>query len=182
MLTSRIDPANGYGPVALAMVVLALGMALVMAPATEAIMGSLPPAKAGVGSAVNDTTRELGGALGVAVLGSILSSAYATNVAADLDASPVPAEARRAAGESLGAAMSVANTIGGEAGQHLATIARAGFVDAMGTTLVIAAVVALAGSVLTYLFLPSRAAEAVTAPVALDAAPEPMADAMLEAA
>ena len=126
VLTSGVDPADGYGPVAFAMVVLAMGMALVMAPATEAIMGSLPPAKAGVGSAVNDTTRELGGALGVAVLGSILSSAYASNVAAGLDGTPAPDEVKAAAGESLGVAISVANQIGGEAGQRLTAVAQAG--------------------------------------------------------
>ncbi len=63
-LASAIDAGSGYGPLLASMVVLALGMSLTMAPATESIMGSLPPAKAGVGSAVNDTTRELGGALG----------------------------------------------------------------------------------------------------------------------
>ena len=160
LLTSGVDADGGYGPLALAMVVLAMGMALVMAPATEAIMGSLPPAKAGVGSAVNDTTRELGGALGVAVLGSILSSAYASNVAADLEGAPMPDEVRTAAGESLGVAVHLADRIGGEAGQQLASIAQAGFVDAMSTTLLVAAVVAMTGSVLTYLFLPSRSKEA----------------------
>jgi EmrB/QacA subfamily drug resistance transporter len=183
VLTSNLSPADGYGPVALAMVVLATGMALVMAPATEAIMGSLPPAKAGVGSAVNDTTRELGGALGVAVLGSLLSSAYATNVAAGLDGTPAPDEVKAAAGESLGVAISVANQIGGEAGQRLTAVAQAGFLDAMSTSLLVAAAVAGVGSVLTYVFLPSRAPEAATAEVqARDAASELVPGAMLDAA
>jgi hypothetical protein len=187
VLTSGLDPANGYGPVAFAMVVLATGMALVMAPATEAIMGTLPPAKAGVGSAVNDTTRELGGALGVAVLGSILSSAYATNVAAGLDGTPAPAEVKAAAGESLGAAIGIANQIGGEAGQRLTAVAQAGFLDAMGTALLVAAVVAGVGSVLTYVFLPSRAKDAVAEVEAaegeaLEAVPELVAGGMLDAA
>ena len=147
LLTSRVGATDGYGPVAIAMVVLAFGMALVMAPATESIMGSLPPAKAGVGSAVNDTTRELGGALGVAVLGSVLSSAYSSN----MDGAP------EAARESLGAAIGIAQSIGGDAGLALTALARDAFVDGMGVTLVIAAVVALAGSVATFLFLPSRA-------------------------
>ena len=56
------------------LVLLGIGMGLAMAPATDSIMGSLPREKAGVGSAVNDTTREVGGALGVAILGSILAS------------------------------------------------------------------------------------------------------------
>jgi EmrB/QacA subfamily drug resistance transporter len=183
VLTSNLSPTDGYGPVAVAMVVLATGMALVMAPATEAIMGSLPPAKAGVGSAVNDTTRELGGALGVAVLGSILSSAYATKVAAGLEGTPAPAEVKAAAGESLGAAIGIANQIGGEAGQRLTAVAQAGFLDAMSTSLLVAAAVAGVGSILTYVFLPSRAAEAAVGEAdAADAAPAPIADAMLDAA
>ncbi len=182
VLTSGLDPVDGYGPVAFAMVVLAMGMALVMAPATEAIMGSLPPAKAGVGSAVNDTTRELGGALGVAVLGSLLSSAYATNVAAGLDGTPAPAEVKAAAGESLGVAISVANQIGGEAGQRLTAVAQAGFLDAMSTALLVAAAVAGVGSILTYVFLPSRAKATVAEPAELDPALDLAPDAMLEAA
>ena len=62
------------GDVMWRMVLMAIGMGLVMAPATESIMGSLPRAKAGVGSAVNDTTRQVGGALGVAVVGSVMTS------------------------------------------------------------------------------------------------------------
>lgn len=73
-IASTLSVSSGYGRLLASMVVLALGISLTMAPATESIMGSLPAAKAGVGSAVNDTTRELGGALGVAVLGSLLAS------------------------------------------------------------------------------------------------------------
>ena len=64
---------------------LGLGMALTMAPATESIMGSLPLAKAGVGSAVNDTTRQVGGALGVAIIGSVLSSTYGSKISEFFD-------------------------------------------------------------------------------------------------
>ena len=62
------------------MCLMAVGMGLTMAPATESVMGSLPREKAGVGSAVNDTTRQVGGALGVAVIGSIVASVYAASV------------------------------------------------------------------------------------------------------
>ena len=67
---------TGYGRVALALSMMGVGMALAMSPATEAIMGSLPKAKAGIGSAMNDVVREVGGTLGVAVLGSVLASSY----------------------------------------------------------------------------------------------------------
>ena len=75
-----VEPSAGYTPVFFAFVIMALGMALTMAPATESIMGSLPRDKAGVGSAVNDTTRQVGGALGVAIIGSVYSSVYAGSI------------------------------------------------------------------------------------------------------
>ena len=80
------------------LVLLAIGMGLVMAPATESIMGSLPRAKAGVGSAMNDTTRQVGGALGVAVVGSVMLSTYGGRVGDAITGAhlPVSADARRA--------------------------------------------------------------------------------------
>ena len=75
-MLSGAEVDSGYGLIAAVLGVLGLGMGLTMAPATDSVMGSLPIAKAGVGSAVNDATRTLGGALGVAVLGSLLSSGY----------------------------------------------------------------------------------------------------------
>ncbi len=62
------------------LVLIGLGMGFAMAPATDSIMGSLPPERAGVGSAVNDTTREIGGALGVAILGTITTASYAAEI------------------------------------------------------------------------------------------------------
>ncbi|MGO9873161.1 MAG: MFS transporter [Acidimicrobiia bacterium] len=75
------------------LVLLAFGMGLTMAPATESIMGSLPRAKAGVGSAMNDTTRQVGGALGVAVVGSVMTSVYGSRVAAAITGAHIPVEA-----------------------------------------------------------------------------------------
>ena len=77
------------------MVLMGTGMGLVMAPATESIMGSLPPEHAGVGSAMNDTTREVGAALGVAVIGSLMSSFYAARVVDDLPAAAARTGSRR---------------------------------------------------------------------------------------
>ena len=85
-LISLADTASGYGLIAGALVVLGFGIATAMAPATDAIMGSLPEAKMSVGSAINDTTRVAGGALGVAVLGSLLASGYR----GDMDGLPGP--------------------------------------------------------------------------------------------
>ena len=103
---------TSYGTIAAQMVVLGTGMGLTSAPATEAIMGVVPKAKAGVGSAVNDATRLLGGTLGVAVIGSVYASLYASRLT---DAPPepgCPATVARTAHASVGAALTVAGRPG----------------------------------------------------------------------
>jgi EmrB/QacA subfamily drug resistance transporter len=97
---------TGYGTIAAQMVVLGTGMGLTSAPATEAIMGVVPKAKAGIGSAVNDTTRLLGGTLGVAVIGSVYASLFATRLTSALPGG-LPAPLVRTAHASVGAALSV---------------------------------------------------------------------------
>ena len=152
MVGYEVDTAYGY--VALTQVVLGLGIGMAMAPATESIMGSLPLAKASVGSAVNDATRTTGGALGVAVLGSLLSSGYR----ADMDAavSGLPASAADAARDSLGGAIAVAAQGGGS---RLVTTAQEAFVSGMHSAVVVAAGIALAGALIALVFLPARAPE-----------------------
>ena len=94
-MLSFAEADSGYGPVALTLVLVGAGMGLAMAPATDSIMGSLPPERAGVGSAVNDTTREIGGALGVAILGSITSATYAASMTEPTSIATVPGPRRR---------------------------------------------------------------------------------------
>jgi EmrB/QacA subfamily drug resistance transporter len=159
LLMLRLEADTGYGPVLLSMVVLACGMGLTMAPATESIMGSLPPAQAGVGSAVNDTTREVGGALGVAVLGSVLSSVFGSRMVDVLDGGELPDEARHVAEHSVTGAVTVAHELGGAPGAALAQAAKAAFVDGLHTTSVVAAAVALVGSLIALVMLPARAAD-----------------------
>src|SRR5207344_810425 len=103
-----------------AMVLLSGGMGLIMAPATESIMGSLPPAKAGVGSAMNDTTRQMGGALGVAVIGSILATAYRPGVTNALTALGAPADVITKAQDSVAGAVQAASTLPGALGDAVA--------------------------------------------------------------
>jgi EmrB/QacA subfamily drug resistance transporter len=81
-IAAGIDAGSGYGHVALVLTLMGAGMGLAGAPATDSIMNALPPARANIGSAINDTTRELGGALGVAVVGSIVSSIAGSGFAA----------------------------------------------------------------------------------------------------
>jgi MFS family permease len=104
------DASTPYSVIATAMILMGFGLGSAVAPATESIMASLPPAKAGVGSAVNDTTREVGGTLGVAVLGSIMASVYGGRIMDALSGMPLPAGARAASGDSLAAALQVAGS------------------------------------------------------------------------
>jgi len=120
----EVDTA--YWITALALVLMASGMALLMPPASEAIISSLPPSKAGVGSAWNDSTREIGGALGIAVLGTVLASGYRSGV--EPAAAGLPPEASEAVTENIGAAFRVAEAAGLP---ELIDTAKQAFVDGM---------------------------------------------------
>ncbi len=155
-LLSTNDIDTGYGLLALSFVVLAAGMGLTMAPSTASIMSSLPLAKAGIGSAMNDTNRELGGALGVAVLGSLVVSRYTSGIGGAI--AGLPSALQEAARRSLGGALQVAGQIGGDEGAALARTAKHGFTDGMSYSLTIGSLVALAAAVLVAIVLPNRVA------------------------
>jgi EmrB/QacA subfamily drug resistance transporter len=152
-LIANVDVGDGYSPIGWSLALIGIGMGATMAPATDAIMGSLPLAKAGVGSAMNDTTRMVGGALGVAAIGSALSSSYGSAIEPAL--TQLPPTAAAAAGDSVGAALEVARRAGPLAGD-LSQAARSAFVDAMGDALLIAASVAAFGTLIVLAWLPSR--------------------------
>ncbi|WP_245641081.1 MFS transporter [Streptomyces megasporus] len=136
----------------------AAGMAHIMTPATVAVMQSLPRRKAGSGSAVNNIFRQVGGALGVALLGSLLSAAYRRRIDEDVAAVPGLTEgARHAAGESIEATLAAADRLG-PAGRSLAERAGEAFVHAMHVTVIGSASIALLGAVVVALFLPGRRA------------------------
>jgi EmrB/QacA subfamily drug resistance transporter len=141
--------------------VLAIGMANVMAPATGAVMSAVPEAKAGVGSAMNDLLRQLGGAMGVAVIGSVMNTAYRDRMADAV--SGLPAQAAAAASDSVGAAVAIAGRIGGPAGQALAGVTRSSFVDALATAAIVAAVVAVLTAIFVVRLMPARASESEAA-------------------
>ena len=157
VVASTATVTSGYPRVMMAMILMGAGMGLSVAPATESIMGSLPLHQAGVGSAVNDTSREVGGALGVAIVGSMLSSLYASNLNSKLPPN-VPAQVRDAADQSVGAALQVSAQLG-RVGAPLADAARESFVYAMSRASLVTAAVALVGALLAWRFLPARAAE-----------------------
>ena len=139
------------------MLLLGVGLGLTTAPATESIMGSLTPDKAGVGSAVNDTTRELGGTLGVAVVGSVFSSVFAGTLRHGSVFGSLPAPARHSSQESVTAAIGVAGRLGAQAPEFVAEVRQA-FLSGLGVACWVVCEVALAGSLFARRFLPSRAA------------------------
>ena len=136
---------------------LGFGMGATMAPATESIMSSVPLNHAGVGSAMNDTVRMVGGTLGVAILGSLLSSSYGADMEPAVKSLPEPAA--DAASDSLGHASVVADQIGGDAGRALSNAAETAFTTAMSSTLTVAAATALAGAVIALVVLPGQSRE-----------------------
>jgi EmrB/QacA subfamily drug resistance transporter len=144
--------------VAAVLFVIAAGIGLAGTPATDAIMGALPKDQFGVGSAVNDTTRELGGAMGVAILGSLFAASYSTAMAGA--SAGLPLDLAAAARDSLAAAGGVAGQLGGSTGETLLAAARSAFVDAMRLTSLAGVAVAASGAVVALVFLPSRTAVA----------------------
>ena len=141
---------------------LSLGMGLAMAPATDAIMGAVDKARAGVGSATNDTTRELGSALGVAIFGSIVLSGYRDALAPRLASLPggvagLPAGVSAAIRDSIGSASMAASAVPGDAGAAVLAAARQSFVSGMSTATLIGAGVVAAGTVIVALWMPNRA-------------------------
>jgi EmrB/QacA subfamily drug resistance transporter len=135
---------------------MSMGMGLVMAPATESVMGSLPREKAGVGSAVNDTTRQVGGAMGVAVIGSVVASVYSANITSAAPAVGLTGTALEKAKGSLGGALETAPSLGANAAEFVHS-AKVGFVDALSNGLRIGSAVILVAAAIAYRFLPARA-------------------------
>jgi EmrB/QacA subfamily drug resistance transporter len=150
MATTSI--ADGYGRLGWALGLMGFGMGMAMAPATDAVMASLPPEKSGIGSAVNDTTRQIGGALGVAVLGSLMVSRFQDLMPHQVGFTPVPEEARR----GIGQALAMGNQLGGLDGKQLTETAAASFEHAMGITVLVAGMMTLLGAVIAAVWLPMR--------------------------
>jgi hypothetical protein len=154
---ATFDGDSGYGVLAVALSLTGIGMGCTMAPAIESIMGSVPRQRAGVASAVNDTTRLTAGAIGVAVVGSVLSSDYRGAFTASTTAGSLPPELVEHAQASIANAAAVAHRLGGIEGQQLLVVARQGFIDGASTGLLIASVVAAVGAIAAWKFLPSSA-------------------------
>jgi EmrB/QacA subfamily drug resistance transporter len=137
-------------------VLVGVGVGLTMAPSTESIMGSLPKEEAGVGSATSDTSMQVGGALGVGVLGTALSIRYQNFMTPLLAHLHLPANIHTLILGSIGGALAVAQRVPGSSGSVLASAATQGFISGMDIGLIIACVIVGVAGVVVLALLPSR--------------------------
>ncbi len=149
-----MDETTPIALIELVFFVQGAAMANIMPPSTTAIMDSLPREKAGVGSAMSNTVRQVAGAMGVALLGSVLSAAYRDGIAPALTI--LPEGVRHAAGESITSTMGVAEGLGAR-GAALVAPAKAAFIDGMHVTALVAAAIALVGALVVVKWLPGKA-------------------------
>ncbi len=153
---STIGADVAYGQVAAQMVLLGTGLGLTSAPATESIMGVVRPEQAGAGSALNDATRQVGGTLGVAVLGSIYSTLYLRSLDSSAVMSALPPGARQVAGEGVAQGLAVAQAAPAAAAPAVRTAVVDAFLDGLHAGCLTAAVVCLLGAVAVAILLPAR--------------------------
>ncbi len=153
--SSRFDTM--YGDVVLGLLLIGFGAGLMLPTATNSVIGSVPRGDAGVGSASNTVALQVGGALGVAAIGSVMLTRYQANMAASLIDRHVPPLVAQTILGSLGGALAVAAHVGGTTGLELARAARTAFMSGNQVALAVGAIVALAAAVLVLVALPSKA-------------------------
>jgi EmrB/QacA subfamily drug resistance transporter len=146
-----------YGELATAMMLLGAGMGFTSAPATESIMGSLSISKAGIGSAVNESTRELGATLGVAIIGSVFASIYTSHLQTYPAITTLPATARTAVGDSVAAAHQVITQMPPTSADALRTAVNESFLHGMAIGSLVAAGFVLTGAAAVAMLLPAHA-------------------------
>ncbi len=159
LVLASLEPDSGYPIVVVGFMLLAIGMSALMAPATTTIVTSLPLNKAGVGSAVNDTTREVGGAIGIAVMGTLLTTGYQASVGDATQA--LPSEAADIAQDSIGGALIVAQRLASSnpaAAESLASTARNAFGDGMSLSFLFAAAASILAAGIIARFFPKDGA------------------------
>jgi len=150
---SFLDVETTYWFTGTLIFLMGLGMANTMAPATDSVMAAVPEAQAGVGSALNDTVRQIGGALGVGIFGSIMSSIYASSMTDAVVG--LPAELADGASNQIGAALQIAGSLEGAASGALVTASKAAFIDGASTVYIISGIVALVGMAVVWRFMPA---------------------------
>jgi DHA2 family multidrug resistance protein-like MFS transporter len=174
-LLTQVDPSGGLPLVVTGAIIFSLGIGPLFILTTDLIMGSAPPARAGAASAISETGAELGGALGIAILGSIGTAVYRGAV---LDSVPagIPSQAADAARDTLGGALAAAQNLPGDLGDGLISAAQSAFTQGFHVTAMVGALIALAMAVLVSTML----RDARTGADPIDETPnEPERDALL---
>ena len=162
LIVSQINATSAYwGPIVISMLLIANGLSLVTSPSTEAVMGSVPRERAGVASAVNDISRELGGTLGVAITGSIFISLYSPKLIETFEQIPglvdsLPAGVFEQAQDSVGAAYAVSQNSPDGVMLEVANAVSDSFMSGFGMACLVVSALAFAGSMLALRFLPAR--------------------------
>ncbi|WP_373138143.1 DHA2 family efflux MFS transporter permease subunit [Mycobacterium marinum] len=156
---STADATTPYTQIALQMLLLGGGLGLTTAPATEAIMGSLPADRAGVGSAVNDTTRELGGTLGVAIAGSVFASVYSGQLGSASALAALPSDVRSAMKGSMAVAHKVIDQLPAGPAAGIRDAVNHAFLDGLQVATLVCAGIALAAAIVVGWLLPARAGQ-----------------------
>ena len=168
IIVASLEPSTSYVWMATALVLIGAGMAMLMPPATTAIVTSLPLNKAGVGSAVNDTTREVGGAIGIAVMGSLLAIGYRSSLGDAVDV--LPQSAREGALDSIGGLLQVIPDLPADIATSLTSAGNNAFTDGFQLAMLVAAGVLAVTAAIIFFYYPRGSS--YSAPDTVDVEPE----------
>jgi EmrB/QacA subfamily drug resistance transporter len=170
LFSQFIRPSTPYGYILLVLTIQGTGIGFTMSPATNAVMSSLPPSRAGIGSAMNDTTRQLGGALGVAVLGALMNGTYRLGVSHLADLTGVTGPILAQIQNSIQSAHIVALKLGGNLANTIVLTSSQAFVDGMKEALVVGSITMVVAAFAAWSIIPGneeKAAEIEKQPVIL---------------
>ncbi len=156
--------ATTYEDVLPGLLLIGLGAGLLLPTATNSVVGSVPQGDSGMGSATNAVALQVGGALGVAVIGSVASTRYQDHMTTVLEGRHLPTSVAHTILGSLGGALHVAHTVGGTTGALLAGAARTAFMNGLGVSFSVGAIVALGGILIVLAYLPTSALEGPSDP------------------
>jgi hypothetical protein len=163
-ISAASTAATSYSDAVPGLLLIGLGAGLLLPTATNSVVGSVPRGDSGVGSAVNTMALQVGGAIGVAVVGSVLATRYQGHMGRALAGRHLPVAITHTILGSFGGALGVASSVGGTTGALLGRAARAAFMSGVEVSFLVGAAVSLAGVVIVFVWLPSHVLPAPTHP------------------